>query len=328
MSGPVDLPRLPLHARVEGTFLVLDVQARSSDTGDGFTLLVLGNSSGRITTDPFWPDRAGEIAGLRKGHIVQIIGEITRFRDRKQLRVISLRPLPPGAADPAALLPSVGAIDRYWTALDGWRKEIGRPGVRRAVDLFYEDDAFRLRYERCPGSVSGHHAAVGGLLQHTTEVAAVGRTLARACGADHDLVLAGALLHDIGKLDSYRWEGMFDHTDEGRLLGHVVLGALALERRLTDEPTPPCSDTERLVLTHLILSHHGRLEWGSPVQPMTLEAEVLHWADNASAKTASVAAALGNDEYFPDGPVSSAIRHLEGRRLYRDGAVGGGSADG
>jgi len=163
----------------------------------------------------------------------------------------------------------------------------------------------------------GHHAALGGLLKHTTEVAAIARTIARACGADQDLVLAGVLLHDIGKLEAYSWRGGFAYTELGSLVGHVVLGALMLDRRLDEEPEPPCTDPERNILLHLILSHHGRLEWGSPVLPMTLEAEVLHWADNASAKTASVADALRDAENFPQGQVSTPQRSLDFRRLYR-----------
>jgi 3'-5' exoribonuclease len=155
------------------------------------------------------------------------------------------------------------------------------------------------------------------LLKHTTEVAAIGRTIARACGADTELVLAGVLLHDIGKLEAYRWDGPFETTNVGRLVGHVALGVLMLDRRLDEEPEPPCTQLERDLLLHLILSHHGRLEWGAPVTPMTLEAEVLHWADNASAKTAGIADVLKDDGNFPSGLVSASQRMMEYRRVFR-----------
>jgi 3'-5' exoribonuclease len=254
---------------------------------------------------------------LQAGHVVEVTGEVQTYRDRRQLRVASLTHVPKGGVDIYALLPSVGPVDRYWQTLDGWRREIEKPRLRAVVDLFYEEDDFRLRYEQCPAAVFGHHAALGGLLKHTTEVAAIGRTVARACGADPELVLAGVLLHDIGKLEAYRWSGPFDTTDAGRLIGHVALGVLMLDRRIDEEPEPPCTDRERELLLHLILSHHGRQEWGAPVTPMTLEAEVLHWADNASAKTASVAEILKDDANFPTGLVSSSQRMLEFRRLYR-----------
>ncbi len=310
MPTPLDIPSLVVGDRVQDSLLVLDVDARTTTDGNPYTVLVLGNSTGRISTEPFWIERQDAVAGIRPGHVVQVVGEIVTYRDRLQLRAVSLRPLPEGMVDPASLLPSVGPVEKYWDTLDGWRREITKPRLATVVQLFYGEDDFRRRYEQCPASLRGHHATIGGLLQHTTEVAAIARTIARACGADQELVLAGVLLHDIGKLESYSWRGVFEYTEAGALVGHVVLGALMLDRRLREEPEPPCTDTEREILLHLILSHHGRLEWGSPVLPATLEAEVLHWADNASAKTASLA---------------------DHRRLYRAagdwGLPGGGSAD-
>ena len=110
-------------------------------------------------------------------------------------------------------------------------------------------------------------------------------------------------------------------------MGHVVLGALMLDRRLDEEAEAPCTETERQILLHLILAHHGRLEWGSPVPPLTLEAEILHWADNASAKATSFADALARGENFPDGRVSVPQRSLDYRRVYR-GASDWGLRDG
>ena len=316
MPRPIDIPSLAIGSRVQDAFLVLDVEARSTADGNPYTVLELGNQTGSVTTEPFWLDRQAQVAGIRRGHVVQVIGEVTTYRDRRQLKASSVRLLPDGAVDPASLLPSVGAVDRYWETLDGWRRDIRKPRLARVVGLFYHDDEFRRRYEQCPASLRGHHAAIGGLLKHTTEVAAIARTIARACGADQELVLAGVLLHDIGKLEAYSWRGLFEYTPAGALVGHVVLGALMLDRRLRQEPEPPCSEIEQELLLHLILAHHGRMEWGSPVPPLTLEAEVLHWADNASAKTASVAEALRDADRFQEGPLSPPQRSLDYRRLY------------
>ena len=287
MTRPTDIPSLPLGARLQDTLLILDVDRRTTGEGSPFTVLTVGNSSGSIDTEPFWLDRQEVVAGVHPGHVAQVIGEVEAYRDRRQLRVSSLRIVPKEAVDVRGLLPSVGPVERYWESLDGWRREIAKPRLRAVVDLFYEDSDFRRDYEQCPASIRGHHAQLGGLLKHTTEVAAIARTIARTSGADRQLVLAGVLLHDIGKLESYRWDGYFEHTAVGRLIGHVVLGALTLDRRIRQSTPPPCTDGERDTLLHLVLAHHGRLEFGSPVLPITLEAEVLHWADNASAKTAS-----------------------------------------
>jgi 3'-5' exoribonuclease len=321
MSPVLDLPSLRPGERVQDTFLVLDAEQKAFE-GGACTVLTFGNASGRLASAPFWDRDQAMIEGVRRGHVVQVLGEIADYRGRRQLRVSSLRLLPPLSTNVelGRLVPSVGDVSRLWETVDNWRAELGAPRLARVVALFFEDADFRRRFGACPASIAGHHAALGGLLQHTVEVAAIGRTIARAAGADPEVVLAGALLHDIGKLEAYRWDGVFDYTEVHHLAGHVVQGALMLERRLDEAPAgdPPCTPAERQLLLHLILSHHGRLEYGSPVPPLTLEAEVLHWADNASARTASMAEALRDADAFADGPISQKrFWQLDHRRPYR-----------
>lgn len=328
MPRLLDLPSVSPGAQVQDPFLVLDVEQRSYD-GGAFTVLTLGNATGRIESAPVWERDRPLVEGIRKGQVVQVIGEVEPYRGARQLRVASLDLLPAGTVDLARLLPAVGDVSRYWETLDGWRQEITKPRLAAVVSLFYDEDDFRDRYERCPASISGHHAALGGLLQHTVEVGAIARTIARVCGADIELVLAGVLLHDIGKLEAYRWDGIFDYTDAHYLSGHVVLGALMLDRRLDRAAAPPCTEQERAILRHLILAHHGRLEFGSPVPPLTLEAEVLHWADNASAKTASLAEALREADAFGAGGGLVSQRkfwQLDHRRVYRGSSDWGAGA--
>jgi 3'-5' exoribonuclease len=210
----------------------------------------------------------------------------------------------------------------YWSTLDRWRRQIRGPRLRTTLGLLYDDDAFRRRFEECPGSTTGHHAELGGLLRHTLEVAIIAREIARVSRADSDLVLAGVLLHDIGKLEAYHWDGAFSGTDGGALIGHVVLGSLMLERRVRRETPPPCSEQELTILQHLILSHHGRPEYGAPVPPMTLEAEILHYADSASAKAASMMGALADPDNFTGSERTShhPIWQIDRRRAYRGGS--------
>lgn len=327
MSRVLDLPSLRPGERVQDTFLVLETEQKTFEGGD-CTVLVFGNSTGRLTSAPFWDRDQAMVEGLRRGHVVQVIGEVADYRGRRQLRVTSLRLLPAATVELGQLLPAVGDVSRYWDTVDAWRAEITKPRLGAVLALFYEDADFRRRYEECPASVSGHHAVLGGLLQHTVEVGAIARTVSRACGADWELVLAGVLLHDIGKLDAYRWDGVFDYTEAHYLVGHVVLGALALVRRLDETMPPPCTPEERQLLLHLVLSHHGRLEYGSPVQPLTLEAEVLHWADNASAKTASMAEALRDADAFTVGLISQKrVWQLDHRRPFRGSSDWGKRAE-
>jgi len=255
------------------------------------TVLTLGNSTGRIETAPFWAEDQPKIAGIAKRAIVQVIGDVITYRQKRQLKVSSVRVLPAGTVEPKRLLPSVGDVERYWTYLDRLRSEIKGTRLRGVLDLFFEDPEFRERYQECPGGISGRHAELGGLVQHTAEVAAIAVAIAKTAGADQELVIAGVLLHDIGKLEAYRWDGAFEATDLDALHGHVVLGALMLERAVRSVSPPPCTELELAILTHLILSHHGAQELGSPVAPATLEAEVVYHANLASARSAVASAA-------------------------------------
>ncbi len=317
MSLP-DLATLPVGARIQDPLLVLEVDARAGD--HPHTILTFGNASGRLPSAPFWPADSHKIAGISRGDVAQVIGTISSYRERRQVAVDSIRVLPRGQVDWRALLPSIGDVSRWWKRLDDWRARITAPRLAHVLRLFYDDADFRARYEQCPASTAGHHAELGGLLKHTVEVAHIGLAIAKLYPqADSDLVLAGILLHDIGKLESYRWDGAFEVTPPGAAIGHVVLGAFLLDRRVRAESPPPCTEAELLLLEHLVLSHHGRLEFGAPVVPMTLEAEIIHYADNASAKTASMEAALADPDNFPDdAPISArTIWQLDRRRVWR-----------
>lgn len=315
---PASLPNLPLGAHVEDTLLVYEVEQRTQNDGSPFVILTLGNGSGRVKTAPFWSSEVHKVEGVEKGAVVSVVGEVSEYRSDRQLKVASIRSVPREMVDWTRLLPSVGPVAPWWATVDKWIADMADGPWKKTVALFYGDGDFRQRYERCPASLANHHAELGGLLKHTVEVGAIAKTMAKAAGGIWDLVLAGVLLHDIGKLEAYTWDGPFAMTEAGSLMGHVVLGSVMLDRRLDEEEQPPLSDAERLVLQHLILSHHGELEFGSPVRPMTLEAEVLHLADHASASTANLATALQESANFGEGEtVSKPIWSLDRRRVYR-----------
>lgn len=328
-AAPSDLGRLSVGGRVTAPLLVIEIEHRESARG-GFTVLTLGNRLGRLPTAPFWSDDAHQLAGIDRGVVAQVVGEVGLYHGRRQLKVSAIRALQHTMVDWRAFLPSVADVGPYWDRLDRWRGEIQGPRLRSTLDRCFADQEFRRRFEQCPASTSGHHAELGGLLRHTCEVAAIGRAMAKVCRADADLVCAGALLHDIGKLEAYRWDGPFETTEAGALLGHVTLGMLMLARQVAAATPAPCTERELAILQHLIASHHGKPEFGAPVPPMTLEAEVLHYADNASAKTASMADALADADNFPGGVLVSAhgLWQLDRRRAYRGRCDWGSDAAG
>ena len=317
----IDLKTLTPGSRVQDPFLVQEVDERSTKDGKAFATLTLGNASGSIKTAPFWEEQLHQLAGIAKGSVAQVIGEAGSYQGTPQLKVTSIRVLPKGSIDYADLQPSISAAERQrcWESVDKWIGEIKGPRLKATVALFYEDADFRRRYEQCPAATVGHHAYLGGLLKHTVEVIFIGRNVAKIANADVDLVTAGILFHDIGKLAAYRWDGAFTPTEKNVLYGHVVLGALELERRVRAATPMPCTEQELDILQHLVLSHHGLLEYGAAVRPATLEAEIVHFADNASAKTASFNDALGDAGNFAKDDLVSAkgLWELDRRRAYR-----------
>src|SRR5260370_1884456 len=178
MPRPLDLTSLRVGDRVQDPLLVWDVTQRNY-AGGTFTVLILANASGRIETAPFWDSDRTQVEGIRRRHVVQVIGEAEVYNGQRQLKRSSFRLLPAGGVDLQALLPSVGDTTRYWDTLDGWRRELKKPRLAGALALFYDDDEFRRRYGTCPASVTGHHAALGGLLKHTVEGGAIARTIGR-----------------------------------------------------------------------------------------------------------------------------------------------------
>lgn len=328
---PIDLSRLMPGARVHHELRVVSRETRKTRDGKPFVLLTLGNARGELPTAPIWAEQLDWADGAERGTIVQAIGEVSLYgdgiRQRKQIRLEApLRVVDPSLVRLEEFLPRIADdVEQLWGLLDKLRGEIQSPKLRRVVGLFFDDDAFREQFERMPGSTRGHHAKVGGLLRHVVEVAmiarSIGRSMRSATGspADMDLVLAGALLHDIGKVEAYTVHaGGFDTTPCGHLVGHVVLGILMLERRLAALGEPLCSDEQLMEVQHLILSHHGSLEFGSPVRPMTIEAEIVHWADESSAKASAFADALADESHFPEGSeISERVWVLDNRRIWQ-----------
>jgi len=320
---PVNVAQLAPGDRVQHEFMVVDRAEKTQSNGDPFVVLTLGNASGQIGTAPIWSSQVDWARGADRGRVVQAIGQVGVYAKtgKRQIHLSApLRLIPEALVDVESFLPRIdGDVTRLWDWIDRARNEVESRRLRRVLDLFYGDDDFRLRFEKTPGSIAGHHAKMGGLLLHVFEVTSVARQTARTMKANVDLVITGALLHDIGKVEAYAiGNGGFLHTPCGLLLGHVVLGVMMLERRLAAVGEQVCSEGQLLDLQHTILSHHGKLEFGSPVEPMTVEAEIVHWADEASAKANDMMESLEDAEAFAGGGELSDKRVWRvGRRIWR-----------
>jgi len=324
-AAPLDVPGLTPGDRVQHELLVRERAEKKTSAGDPFVVLKLGNRSGAIDTAPIWSDKLEWAAGADPGRVVQVIGDVALYgrngTAKRQLAVTApLRVMPAEHFRADEFLPRVDEdVARLWEKLDRARRSVRSAPLRAVLDCVFGDDVFREQFERAPGSTKGHHAKIGGLLQHTVEVANIAVTSARAIRkANVDLVTAGALLHDVGKVEAYEiGPGGFAATPCGLLVGHVVLGLLHVERRLTTLGEPPCTEGQLLELRHMILSHHGKLEFGSPVVPMTLEAQIVHQADDASAKATDFLDAFDDAELWSDGGPFSKRSWQLGRQVWK-----------
>lgn len=287
--------------RVDAVFVLSAKELRAARTGDPYLALELADRSGRIGGVMFRP--GSDTVDVPVGAVVRTCGSIATYRGVPRMSVTALRAVT--QYDPAELLPT-GTRDReeLLVELRSLVKSIADPALGAVVRAVFSDAAFMKGFKSCPASQSYHHAYLGGLMEHTVGVATLSRALCDLYPhADADLLMAGALLHDVGKVDELAYTTTIDYTDDGRMIGHVVLGerrVRAAIERLGDR-VPRAVATR---LSHVLLAHHGELEWGSPKRPCTLEALMLHHADNLDAKTAgfiaAAAAAARVDEPWTD----------------------------
>lgn len=299
----LNIASLAAGKRVEHELMVRSREDKTTKGGDPFVTLTVGNATGQISGN-VWKEDVPHLDGVKAGTIVQVIGTVEIYQGKRQLKFSAApRVVAKAAVNLDDFLPRISAdVGALWDTIDGWRAAMKSRRLRTAIDLFFADDAFRALFERTPGAPRGHHAQVGGLLQHVVEVANIARDSARAMGGDVDLITAGALLHDIGKVETYAISaGGFENTQAGHLLQHMVLGSLMLDRRLRTLPDGTLTEAQELELHHFIQSHHGQPEFGAAVRPMTLEAELLHHADMASANANNFLEETTNAELFPGG---------------------------
>ena len=302
---------------VVACYLVHDKQKRETRAGKPFLTLTLGDRSGTIEAK-VWDD-AERLDGLvARDDVVGVRARVGVFNDRLELNVAVVQPVEVGDDDLEVFLPASprdrGQMCRELDALVATVADLPlRTLLVRCVGKGTQlGRTFRLH----PAAKRNHHAYLGGLLEHSLSVATAADRLCAHYGAlgaelDRDLLVAAALLHDVGKVRELAARRSFVYTDEGQLLGHILLGLQMVTREA--EQIPGFSADRLLHLQHLIASHQGRLEWASPKVPMTLEALVLHAADELDARMNTAMRMVGGLE---PGGWTGFDRHLE-RALHR-----------
>jgi len=247
---------------------------RDPSRGHYLTLILSDRSGQRLAR--VWEDAPAISETIAEGQVVKVEGELETFQERQQVRVLRIRPAREDEYDPRDFLPASSRDPAEMLAeIDAFRAQIGEPHLRALVDAFYEDKDFLTKFSTAPGSTRVHHAYLGGLLEHILQVLKVCHTVLDLYPqVNTDLLLSGALLYEIGKLREFEWKLDLAYTDEGRLLGHILLTDEMVNATIARIPGFP--EELALRLRHMLAAHHGRYEWGSPRKPQTLEAIALY----------------------------------------------------
>jgi 3'-5' exoribonuclease len=272
----------------DGFFLVLAKQQRTTKSNKAYMSLILGDKTGQLEGRVWEPSDPRIAKDFERGDIVKARGSASRFDDRLQMKVDQLRVALPSEVDKTDLHPSTTYdIADLWSQLLSFVDSFTNPDLKLLLTTMLADPDIAQAYREAPAAKQLHHAWLGGLLEHVISLCTLADRVAPHYPLlDRDLLMTGVILHDIGKVRELSWEIGFEYTVEGSLLGHIQIGTALAERTIDSLPNfPPRLKT--LVL-HMILSHHGKLEFGSPKLPMIPEALALSFLDDLDAKMQAI----------------------------------------
>ena len=270
-------------------FLVLAKQQRTTRQNKPYLSLTLGDKKGQIE-GRVWELGDPRIAkDFDRGDMVKVRGSVSRFDDRAQLKVDQLRKALDSEADKKDMLPATSRdVGELWRMLEASIASVTNPDLKRLLNALLTDAPIAQAFREAPAARQLHHAWLGGLLEHVISLLGLAdRVAAHYPMLDRDLLVTGVILHDIGKIRELSWNTGFDYTVEGVLLGHIQMGVDLAEKTIAGLPGFP--DRLRTLVLHMILSHHGKLEFGSPKLPMIPEALVLNFLDDLDAKMQAMA---------------------------------------
>ncbi len=282
---------------VTSYFILRKVELKTKRDGDPYLVIGLGDASGHISAT-LWDKVRDHYDSLRSGMIVKVRGTVMTYNDRLQLSVEKIRPtVDADGINPDIFLPSAPIdIETLYTELLQIVESVQNPPLAQLLRFVFNDEKRAAQFKLAPGGKLWHHAYKGGLLEHTMSVVRSSQVMAeRYSRVDHDLLITGALLHDIGKLEEYGFSsGYIDFTDRGRLWGHISIGAQMVKEWIDNLPDAFPEELKNLVV-HMILSHQGELQHGSPVLPAIVEAIILYYADEMDSKANAVSHIIERD---------------------------------
>lgn len=308
------ISELKPNLEIASLFVASEKQLRTARNGTVYLDLKLLDKTGEIN-GKMWEKAAEASEGFKSGDIVYLRARTELYKERMQLSISEIVPVPPGAYDPADFLP-VCPHDRdlLFERLKKLMGEMAEGPLRRMCEAVLADPEVMTRFKIAPAAKSMHHAYIGGLLEHTVSVATL---IYRICNhypdLDRDLLLVGAFLHDIGKIEEFVYDTHIDYSDAGRLVGHMVLGVQIVEDKIRRIEGFPAETS--LLVKHLILSHHGEAQFGAVSLPASKEAFALHMADDLDAKMSAITRILASPG--GEGSLWTGFETIFGRRFFR-----------
>lgn len=289
-----------IHERdvIESPFLVRDKTLAMAKNGKPYMTVKLIDRTGEIE-GRIW-DRVDEFNALfDRDDFIVVHGKASTYLNKKQLVISHLRKISEDTIDLADFLPvSPRNNAEMRNELQTLVASLRDPSLRALAESFFNDAGLLCAFATAPAAKTMHHAYIGGLIEHSLAIAALVDLVApRYPALNRDLMILGALLHDIGKIDELSYVRSFDYTDEGKLIGHIVMGVEMIDERIRTLPDFPRRTA--MLIKHLILSHHGQYDYGSPKRPKTLEAIVLNFLDDLDSKINGVSAHMEREAESP-----------------------------
>ena len=274
---------LEVNQVITGLFLCQHKDIRQKKSGEPYLSLMLADKTGELDAK-MWDNAAEFLDVFERDDFVRVKGLYQIFQNRPQLTIHKIAAVADADVDYGDYFPaSKRDREEMFAELRNWIASIGNPHLRALLDAIFADEEIALAFRAAPAAKSVHHAWLGGLIEHVLSLCHLAKmTAAHYPDIDLDLLLAGTILHDLGKTRELSYARGFQYTTEGQLLGHIVIGMQMVQEKLRQIPDFPAPLRDLLI--HMILSHHGEMEFGSPKVPMFAEALLLHHLDNLDSK--------------------------------------------
>ena len=279
--------------RISEVYLCRHKQTAMTKAGKPYDSLTLQDKTGTLDAK-IWDVSSNGIEEFDSLDYIYVMGDVTSFQGALQLNIKRVRVAQEGEFDPTEYLPiSDKDIPQMYAELLDFVRSIKNPYLRQLAGSFFEDEEFAKRFQFHSAAKSVHHGFVGGLLEHTLHVTQICDFFCNLYPMlNRDLLLTAAMFHDVGKLSELSTFPANDYTDDGQLLGHIMIGAMEVQKHIDQIAGFPKRTASELI--HCILAHHGELEYGSPKKPALAEAIALSFADNSDAKLETMREALSN----------------------------------